>query len=68
MIVEENGMRARVDHMLSADAGWTISDDGTHVEITGKLCDDAKAGRFESITFEYPCKEVPPPPPLPAPQ
>jgi hypothetical protein len=46
--------------MLSADAGWEISADGSHVEITGALCEDAKAGRFESITFEYGCKELPP--------
>jgi hypothetical protein len=65
MVVEEKGMRSRVDRMLSADAGWTITSDGTHVEITGKLCEDAKAGRFDSITFEYGCKELPPlPPPM----
>jgi hypothetical protein len=65
MVVEENGVRSRVDHMLSADAGWTISADGVHVEITGRLCEDAKAGRFDAITFEYGCKELPPlPPPM----
>jgi len=65
MVVEENGTRSRVDRMLSAEAGWSITADGTHVEITGRLCDDAKAGRFESITFEYGCKELPPlPPPM----
>jgi hypothetical protein len=68
MVVEESGKRQRVDHMLSADAGWTITPDGTHVEITGKLCEDAKAGRFESITFEYGCKDLPPLPPPPRPQ
>jgi hypothetical protein len=60
MVVEENGVRSRVERMLSADAGWSISADGTHVEISGRLCDDAKAGRFDSITFEYGCKELPP--------
>ena len=60
MVVEENGMRLRVDRMLAPDAGWSISSDGTKVEITGRLCDDAKAGRFESITFEYGCKDIPP--------
>jgi hypothetical protein len=68
MVVEENGMRSRVDRMLSADAGWSITPDGTHVEIMGKLCDDAKAGRFQSITFEYGCKDLPPLPPPPRPQ
>jgi hypothetical protein len=69
MIVVEakNGMKSRVDHMLGPDAGWTISTDGTQVEIQGQLCDDAKQGRFSSINFEYGCKDIPPPPPLPPP-
>jgi hypothetical protein len=50
-----------VPHMLTATAGWTISADGTHVELTGDVCASAMSGRFSSITFEYPCK---PPPPL----
>jgi hypothetical protein len=68
MVVEENGTRSKVDRMLSADAGWSITPDGGHVEITGRLCDDAKAGRFQSITFEYGCKDLPPLPPPPRPQ
>jgi hypothetical protein len=67
MIVEEGGKRQRVDHMFGANGGWTISADGMNVELTGTLCDDAKSGRFASITFEYGCKDVPPPPPLPGP-
>jgi hypothetical protein len=66
MIVEENGMRLNVPHEAGANgAGWTISPDGTQVEITGPLCDDAMGGRFSSITFEFGCPDVPPPPPLP---
>jgi hypothetical protein len=53
--------------MLGPNAGWTISVDGTQVEIFGQLCVDAKAGRFSAITFEYPCKDTPPPPKLPPP-
>ena len=59
--------KSRVDHMLGPNAGWTISVDGTQVEIFGQLCVDAKAGRFSAITFEYPCKDTPPPPKLPPP-
>ena len=61
MLVTENG----VEQTVPRDRGWTLSADGAHVEITGKLCDDAMGGRFESITFEYFCPEDPPPPPLP---
>jgi hypothetical protein len=68
LVVEaSNSMKSRVDHMLSADAGWTISPDGMQVEITGQLCTDAKAGRFSSISFEYGCPNQVPPPPLPPP-
>jgi hypothetical protein len=66
MLVEEGGMLQNVPHEAGADgAGWTINDDGTHVEITGALCDDAMGGRFTAITFEYGCPDVPPPPTLP---
>jgi hypothetical protein len=62
MIVEETGAgKAQVPR----DRGWTLSADGAHVEITGPLCDQAMTGRFSSITFEYACPDVPPPPPLP---
>jgi hypothetical protein len=54
----------QVPHSLTPTAGWTISPDGTQVEITGGLCDDAKGGRFTSITFQYPCKSSEPIPPL----
>jgi len=65
MIVDENGTRQNVPHDAGTNASWTISDDGTQVEITGGLCDDAKGGRFDAITFEYGCPDVPPPPTLP---
>jgi hypothetical protein len=65
MIVEENGMRLNVPHDAGAGAGWTISADGAQVEITGALCDDAMSGRFNTITFEFGCPDVPPPPTLP---
>ena len=65
MIAEEAGMRLNVPHMAGPEAGWTISADGKTVEITGALCDDATGGRFSSITFEFGCPDVPPPPTLP---
>jgi hypothetical protein len=65
MIAQEGGMRQNVPHVAGPDAGWTISPDGKTVEITGALCDDATGGRFESITFEFGCPDIPPPPELP---
>ena len=65
MLVEENGLRQQVPHDAGGGSGWTISDDGIHVEIFGRLCEDAMAGRFSSITFEYGCPDTPPPPRLP---
>ena len=66
MIVEETaGMRQNVPHEAGPSSGWTVSGDGVQVEITGGLCDDAMNGRFSSITFEYGCPDIPPPPTLP---
>lgn len=67
LIVEDNGALASVPRDFGPDAGWTLDDQG-HVEITGTLCDDAMTGRFASITFEYACPNVPPPPPLKPPE
>jgi hypothetical protein len=53
-----------VPHDLGGTAGgWTISADGSHVELTGGLCDAAKTGRFSRLTFEFGCKDIPTIPP-----
>ncbi|HMI90206.1 MAG TPA: hypothetical protein VK509_02530, partial [Polyangiales bacterium] len=54
-----------VDRKLSDDAGWTLSADSKTVELTGRLCEDALAGRFDKVTFQYGCVDVPPLPPPP---
>lgn len=59
------GQGLDVDRQLSSDAGWTLSDDGARVELTGRLCEDALSGRFAKVTFEYGCVDVPPLPPPP---
>jgi hypothetical protein len=41
-------------------SGFTITDDGTQVELLGDLCEDALQGRFFSIRFDYGCTELPP--------
>lgn len=66
MVVKEanDNTLHQVPHMLTPTAGWTITPDGTQVEIVGDLCADAMNGRFTSITFQYPCKEGEPIPPL----
>jgi hypothetical protein len=66
MVVKEAGsdMLQQVPHELTPTAGWTITPDGVQVEIVGDLCADAMNGRFTSITFQYPCKEGEPIPPL----
>lgn len=46
-----------------AGAGWSISADGTTVELQGRLCDLAKEGSYESIRFDYGCVDFPPPDP-----
>jgi hypothetical protein len=58
------GMEEAVPHDLGGTAGtWTISADGSHVDLTGGLCDGAKAGHFATLTFKFGCKDIPPIPP-----
>ncbi len=64
MIVEESGTTG-MKQQVPRDRGWMLSPDGAKVEITGPLCEQAMTGRFASITFEYACPDVPPPPALP---
>jgi hypothetical protein len=61
--IDRNGMHEDVPHMIATDSGWVVSDDGARVELFGKLCEDAEAGRFDALTFEYGCEKPPPPPP-----
>src|SRR5688572_16205501 len=64
VVESKDNSKHQVPHQLTPTAGWTITPDGKQVEITGGLCDDAKSGRFTSITFQYPCKDSIPIPPL----
>lgn len=67
LVVTENGMELGVAHDLGNGAGWTITPDGSLVELTGALCDDAKGGRFSKLEFKFGCVDIPqlPPPPPP---
>jgi hypothetical protein len=49
---------------LGGGSGWSITSDGSTVELLGSICDDAKAGRFASVKFEYGCEEPPKIPPI----
>lgn len=64
VVESKDDTKHQVPHDFAPGAGWTISPDGTQVEINGGLCDDAKNGRFTSITFQYPCKNSVPLTPL----
>lgn len=55
---------AYIPRDLGGGSGWTISPDGTTVELIGSICDDAKGGRFSSVKFEYGCEEPPKIPPI----
>jgi hypothetical protein len=65
LVVEEKGVLQDVPRDLATDAGWTITADGITVELTGRLCEDAMAGRFTKVTFQYGCVDLPPLPPPP---
>jgi hypothetical protein len=67
MVVEESGMLFHMPHMQDQDVLWTISPDGSQVELLGGLCQRAQEGYYASINFEFACEVLPPPPPIPAP-
>ncbi len=63
LVVEEASMQGvleNVPHDLGTAGGWTISPDGSHVELTGGLCNSAKNGTFTKLTFQFGCKDIPP--------
>jgi hypothetical protein len=66
IIVKEatNGDEGYIPRDLGGGSGWTISDDGSTVELMGGICDDAMSGRFSSVKFEYGCEEPPKIPPI----
>ncbi|HEX7479383.1 MAG TPA: hypothetical protein VF331_16390 [Polyangiales bacterium] len=64
MVVTENGMDADMPKMLGNDAVWNLGADGATVNLTGPLCDAAKAGKYQKITFVYGCVQLPPPKPF----
>jgi hypothetical protein len=69
LVITEQGKDKDVPRDLSSQmnwgdgAGWNINKEGNTVEITGRLCDLAKEGAYESIRFDYGCVELPPPDP-----
>jgi hypothetical protein len=66
LVVEEAsmpGVEESVPHDLGAAGGWTISADGSRVELKGGVCDSAESGRFLKLSFKVGCKGIPPIPP-----
>jgi hypothetical protein len=69
LVVTQTGADKDVPRDLSsqpnwgAGAGWKINPAGDTVELTGRLCELAKEGAFESIRFDYGCVDLPPPDP-----
>lgn len=71
LVITEQGKDKDVPRDLSGQmnwgdgAGWNINQEGNTVELTGRLCELAKEGAYESIRFDYGCVDLPPPdPPL----
>jgi hypothetical protein len=58
LIVVENGVEGEVLKTFGG-GGWNVSADGLVATLEGKLCDDAKNGRFESVRFDFGCVKVP---------
>jgi hypothetical protein len=69
LVITENGKDKDVPRDLSQQpnwgekAGWNINQAGDTVELTGRLCELAKEGAYESLRFDYGCVDLPPPDP-----
>jgi hypothetical protein len=69
LVITEGGKDKDVPRDLSMqpnwgeNAGWNINKEGDTVELTGRLCDLAKEGAYESLQFNYGCVDLPPPDP-----
>jgi hypothetical protein len=68
LVVTEGGADADAPRDLGNGAGWTLSDDASKVTLEGAFCDDALAGRFTSLRFEFGCVDLPELPPIEPPQ
>lgn len=66
LVVSKDGVDQGVDRMLSATAGWNVTADGSVVTLEGDLCDQALAGAYDSLRFDFGCVDLPqlPPPVL----
>lgn len=60
LIVTQNGKESDVARDLGKDSSWKINAAGDQVDLSGQLCDAAKAGDFEGVRFVFGCVEVPP--------
>jgi hypothetical protein len=49
-----------VAHDRDGSGGWSISRDGSHVDLIGDVCDADKAGKFSRIMFAYSTCDYPP--------
>jgi hypothetical protein len=68
-VVELGGTKhTNLPHVISPSSGWTVSGDGSQVQLTGDLCQQTMQGMFSAITFEYGCKFTPPEKPARPPQ
>ncbi|HEX7480539.1 MAG TPA: hypothetical protein VF331_22255 [Polyangiales bacterium] len=67
LVVTSNGQQQDVPHTFlgQTSPAWTISKDGTTVEILGDLCSNVKKGNYSAISFVFGCVTLPPAPPPP---
>jgi hypothetical protein len=59
MVVVENGAEYKVPRDMGNGSGWSVNAEGTVATLQGALCEEAKGGRFESVSFSFGCVELP---------
>jgi len=65
VVVTEGGERKDAARDLGKGGGWSISSDGTQIDLVGSFCDQGLAGAYSRISIEYGCLDLPPLPPPP---
>lgn len=65
LVATQGGVEQDVPRDLSKTAGWSINAAGDTVTLEGQLCEMAKDGKFEELSFKYGCVDLPPLPPPP---
>ena len=65
IVTLQDGTEASMDKIDGDPDSWVLSADLMTVTLNGLLCDNAKAGTYPNLRFDFGCADIPPAPPPP---